>query len=100
MSNARKQSDFDIYRRLLQEAKPFWLNIAGLFVLSLLTMPLTLLNPWPLKIVVDSALGTHELPAWFAWIFPAGTQRTDMVVLVAIAGLLVVIAFVKQLLDL
>ena len=100
MSNARKQSDLAIYRRLLLEARPFWLNIAGLFTLSLLATPLTLLNPLPLKIVLDSVLGTHELPAWLAWIFPAGTQRTDVIVLAAIAGLLVAIALLKQILDL
>ena len=100
MSNARKQSDLAIYRRLLLEARPFWLNIAGLFTLSLLATPLTLLNPLPLKIVLDSVLGTHELPAWLVWIFPAGTQRTDVIVLAAIAGLLVAIALLKQILDL
>jgi len=92
MSNARKHSDFAIYRRLLLEAKPFWPNIAGLFVLSLLATPLTLLNPLPLKIIVDSVLGAHELPAWLAWIFPAGTHRTDFIVLAVVAGSLVVIA--------
>lgn len=100
MSNARKQSDLAIYRRLLLEAKPFWPNIAGLFALSLLATPLTLLNPLPLKIVVDSVLGAHELPAWLAWIFPAGTQRTDFIVLAVVAGSLVVIALFKQILDL
>ena len=100
MSNARKHSDFAIYRRLLLEAKPFWPNIGGLFVLSLLATPLTLLNPLPLKIIVDSVLGTHELPAWLAWIFPAGTHRTDFIVLAVIAGSLVVVALLKQILDL
>jgi ATP-binding cassette subfamily B protein len=100
MSNARKHSDLAIYRRLLLEAKPFWPNIAGLFALSLLATPLTLLNPLPLKIIVDSVLGAHELPAWLAWIFPAGTHRTDFIVLAVVAGSLVVIALLKQILDL
>ena len=100
MSSARKQSDFALYRRLLLEARPFWPHIAGLFALSVLATPLTLLNPLPLKIVVDSALGTHELPAWLASLLPAGTQRTDVRVLAVVAGLLVAIALVKQLLDL
>ncbi|HXI71490.1 MAG TPA: ABC transporter ATP-binding protein [Verrucomicrobiae bacterium] len=100
MSNTRKHSDFAIYRRLLLEAKPFWPNIAGLFALSLLATPLTLLNPLPLKIVVDSVLGAHELPAWLAWVFPAGTHRTDFIVLAVVAGTLVVIALLKQVLDL
>jgi len=100
MSNQRKHSDFAIYRRLLLEAKPFWPNIAGLFALSLLATPLTLLNPLPLKIVVDSVLGAHPIPAWLAWIFPVGTHRTDFIVLAVVAGMLVVIALLKQVLDL
>jgi ATP-binding cassette, subfamily B, bacterial len=100
MNNTRKNSDLAIYRRLLLEAKPFWLNIAALFALSLVATPLTLLNPLPLKIVVDSVLGTHELPAWLVWVFPTGTQRTDLIVLAVITGILVAIALLKQVLDL
>jgi ATP-binding cassette subfamily B protein len=100
MSHPRKHSDLAIYRRLLLEARPFWPNIAGLFALSLLATPLTLLSPLPLKIVVDSVLGAHPLPAWLAWVFPADTQRTDFIVLAAVAGSLVVIALLKQIFDL
>jgi ATP-binding cassette subfamily B protein len=100
MNVKRRQTDLGIYRRLLLEAKPFWPSIAGLFALSLIETPLTLLNPLPLKIVVDSVLGAHELPAWLARIFPAGTQRTDFIVLAVLAGSLVVIALLKQTFDL
>jgi ATP-binding cassette, subfamily B, bacterial len=100
MSVTRKQSDLALYRRLLLEARPFWPHIAGLFVLSLLATPLTLLNPLPLKIVVDSVLGSYELPAWLARLFPAGTQRTDLIVIAVVAGMLIAIALAKQLLDL
>lgn len=100
MSQARKQSDFALYRRLLLEARAFWPHIAGLFALSLLATPLTLLNPLPLKIVLDSVLGAQELPAWLAWFFPPSTQRTDLIVLVGVAGMLVAVALLKQTLDL
>lgn len=100
MSRVRKQSDFALYRRLLLEARAFWPHIGGLFALSLLATPLTLLNPLPLKIVLDSVLGAHELPAWLAWFFPPSTQRTDLIVLVGVAGMLVAVALLKQTLDL
>ena len=99
MSKGRRQSDLTLYGRLLREARPFWPHIAGLFVLSLLTTPLTLLNPLPLKIVVDSVVGTHELPGWLAGCLPAGTPRADWRVAAAVAGLLVLIALLKLLLD-
>jgi hypothetical protein len=100
MNPARKHSDFALYRRLMVEARPFWWHIAGLFALSLLATPLTLLNPLPLKIVVDSVLGPHELPAWLARLFPAGVQRTDVIVIAVVAGMLIAVALAKQLLDL
>ena len=100
MSFKREQSDLAIYKRLLLEAKPFWPNICGLFALSLLAIPLTLLTPIPLMIVADSVLGDHELPAWMAWIFPAGTPHGSTVVLASVAGMLVAIALIRQLLEL
>jgi len=38
--------------------------------LSVLSLPLTLLYPLPLKIVVDSVLGTQPLPAWLVKTVP------------------------------
>jgi ATP-binding cassette subfamily B protein len=100
MSAKRKQSDLALYRRLLFEARLYWPHIAGLFALALASTPLTLLSPLPLKIVVDSVLGPHELPAWLAWVFPASTQRSDWSVVLLVAGLIIFLALAKQLLDL
>jgi ATP-binding cassette subfamily B protein len=100
MTGDHRQSDLAIYRRVLLEARPFWGHIAVLFVLSLIDIPLTLLNPLPLKLVVDSVLGERPLPAWLAWVFAPGTAPSAAVVLVGVVGLLVIIAFAKQLHDL
>jgi len=59
-------------------------------VLSLLSLPLTLLYPLPLKIVVDSALGGKPLPAFLTAIIPAAPQDA---VLLAV-GLVLAIAVV------
>ena len=45
------------YQRLLRQARPYWLHIAGILLLDLLSTPLALLTPLPLKIAVDSVLG-------------------------------------------
>lgn len=100
MSVVRRQSDLALYRRLLREARPFWPHIAGLFVLGLLATPLTLVGPLPLKIVVDSVVGAQDLPAWLAWCLPDGTPRSDWRVVAVVAGFIVAIALLKQLLDL
>jgi len=100
MSVTRKYTDREIYRRLFLEAQPYWPHIAGLFCLSLLSAPLTLLNPLPLKLVVDCILGSHALPAVLAALLPAGTSPTTLAALALVAGLFVFIALVKHLSDL
>ena len=100
MSAPRRHSDLALYRRLLLEARPFWRHIAGLFALSLLSAPLMLLNPLPLKIAVDSVLGSHALPPWFTWLVPTNAPRSDWKVMALVAGMVIAIALTKQLLDL
>jgi ATP-binding cassette, subfamily B, bacterial len=97
---ARKLSDFALYRRLLREARAFWPHIGALFLLSVLAAPLTLLTPLPLKVVVDSILGTHPLPGWLLAVLPDGAVRTGGAALLAVAVFVVLLAFLKQLLDL
>src|SRR6266498_2683524 len=55
-------NDFPLYRRLLDETRPYRLHIVGVFVLSLLASPLALLTPVPLKVAVDSVLDSHPVP--------------------------------------
>src|SRR2546427_8489453 len=55
-------SDVLVVRRLLGEARPSWPLIGALFLLSLLSSPLALLMPLPLKIAVDSVIGSPSLP--------------------------------------
>ena len=97
---ARQHSDFALYRRLLRESRAFWPHIGALFILSVLAAPLTLLTPLPLKVVVDSILGAQPLPGWLLAVLPDGVERTGMAALLAVAAFLVVLAFIKQLLDL
>jgi ATP-binding cassette, subfamily B, bacterial len=100
MSDHRKLSDVALYRRLMSEARPFWPHVAGLFALSLLNAPLTLLSPLPLKIAVDSALGSHQLPGWLAAFLPAGTRGSDLSVVISVAALIVLLALAKHVVDL
>ena len=64
-----------LYRRLLQQARPYWPHIAGIFLLSLLSPPLMLLTPLPLKIVVDSVIGADPVPGFLAALLPAAATR-------------------------
>jgi ATP-binding cassette, subfamily B, bacterial len=52
-----------IHFRVLAQTRSCWPHLAAISVLGLLSLPLILLYPIPLKIVVDSALGQQPLPA-------------------------------------
>ena len=89
--------DASLYRRLLLQARPYWLHLAGAFGLGLLASPLALLNPVPLKIVVDSVLGGHPLPAFLQPLLPEAAARSPAAILLIAIGLLVVLAVLSQL---
>ena len=56
--------------RVLLESRSCWPHLIGIAGLSVLSLPLTLLYPLPLKIVVDSVLGTQPLPHWLVKTVP------------------------------
>jgi ATP-binding cassette, subfamily B, bacterial len=89
--------DVVLYRRLLQEARPYWFHLAGVFGLGLLASPVALLTPMPLKIAVDSALGGHPLPAFLQPFFPETAAQSPTVILLFAMGLLVAVAALGQL---
>src|SRR5207245_2327027 len=68
--------DVGLYGRLLRQARPYWLHIAALFALGLLASPIALLNPVPLRIVVDSVLGSRPLPPFLRVLLPAALDWT------------------------
>jgi len=63
-----------LFRRLWQQARPCWRGILGIFLLSLLSPPLALLTPLPLKIAVDNVLDHHPLPRLVAALLPDRLQ--------------------------
>ncbi len=90
----RAASDWALMRRLLGEARPYALHIVALFAIGLLATPLALLAPLPLKIAVDSALGSHPIPRAL-WL-PGVPTSPEAALTLAIA-LLVATALMKQL---
>jgi ATP-binding cassette subfamily B protein len=87
--------DLILYRRLLRQARPFGIHIAGFVLLSLLASPLSLLRPLPLLIVVDSGIGSHPLPAALRVFLPVTLSHPSALLLAA--ALLVAITFASQL---
>jgi len=90
-------SDFTLYRRLLRQARPYWPHLAVLFALSLLATPVALLAPLPLKLVVDSVLGSRPFPHILAVWFP-GAGGSPAAGLALAIGLLITVTLLSQLL--
>jgi len=104
MSPGAPARDLGLYGRLLVEARPYWPHIAGLLLLNLLSVPLALAAPLPLKIVVDNVLGSHALPASLAWIVPETAGSTGALMLaigltLALAGVVLIRGFAASALD-
>ena len=83
--------------RLYQEVRPYCWHLAALFLVGLLGAPLSLLTPVPLKIAVDSVIGTHPLPRYLDVILPAAVKTSQGALLALAAILVVVLAFLNQL---
>src|SRR5216117_1201177 len=90
-------SEFALYGRLLRQARPYWLHLAVLFGVGLLASPIALLNPVPLKIAVDSVLGTRTLPHFIYALLPATVVGSASALLAVAVGLLLAVAALGQL---
>src|SRR5437667_6584216 len=93
-------SNLVLYRRLGQQARPYWCQFLGILLLSLLSPPLALLAPLPLKIAVDNVVHSHPLPRFLdAWLPEAMKQSPQALLLFAVL-LLVGVSVATELGDL
>ncbi len=83
--------------RLLRQIRPRAGPIAALVLLSLLSTPLALLMPLPLKIAVDGLVGTPQLPGFLRDILPDSVGHSAVSILAVAGGLLIAIALLDQL---
>jgi ATP-binding cassette, subfamily B, bacterial len=91
---------FTLYRRLVAYSSPYWPQILGVLLLQLLSAPLALLAPLPLKIAVDTVLGSRPLPGWLRTVVPEGVQASPGALLGLAAGLLLLTTLLGSLQDL
>jgi len=76
--------------RVFGYLRPHWRLAAGSIALTVLSSLVSLLAPWPLKILVDNVLDPHPLPATLAWLLgPLAGQRSQLLVVAVSAGLVV-----------
>ena len=54
-------------RLVLELIRPYRRRLTIVFVAMLVEIGTGLAAPWPLKLVIDDALGNHHLPHWLEW---------------------------------
>jgi ATP-binding cassette, subfamily B, bacterial len=92
-----RASQQTLSRRLLHQVWPYWPYIAGIFLLDLVAMPLALLGPVPLKIAVDTVVGSQPLLPLLRGLLPDPETHAKLLLLGVAAGLLVCIVFLTHL---
>ncbi len=89
-------SGLAIYRRVWAQLRLFRLHLAGMLLLGFAAMPLALLTPLPLKIAVDSVLGSQALPAVLERLVPDALSASAHGRLLLCVGLVVAIALLGK----
>jgi ATP-binding cassette subfamily B protein len=77
--------------------RPYWWHLAGIALLSLLSAPLALLLPVPLKLAVDSVIGADPVPDFLAPLVPGVATSPGTNVLLLAVGMLVLVALLQHL---
>ncbi len=73
---------------------PHWKFLLLGLIASMLTGLTELLHPWPLKIVIDSVIGSKPMPEWFSVFTPLVGISTPFAILNVMALLLLVAAII------
>ena len=95
MSNT-DHSDLKLVKRLLEQSRPYRIQIIFILFLSLLATPLALLTPIPLKIAIDNVIGAKPIPGYLYAIIPDFFRSSKLGLLGLAAALQVVIIALIQ----
>ena len=97
MTDKKKHNHSKLYRRLFFEIRPYFFHLAGILLITLISTPLALLTPLPLKIAVDSIMGSHPLPSLFQRMVPDALAHSSDAILIFVIILTVTVALLSGL---
>jgi subfamily B ATP-binding cassette protein MsbA len=58
--------------------RPYRVWVIVVFAAMMVETLASLAAPWPLKVILDNALGHHPLPEWLAWVHTLGIDGDTM----------------------
>src|SRR5215467_7705458 len=77
---------------VLDLIRPYRAWLVIVFAAMLVETAMSLTGPWPLKVVIDNVLGSHQLPDWLRWIDDLGLSQSKLGLAAIAAAALVLIA--------
>jgi ATP-binding cassette, subfamily B, bacterial len=92
-----RASQQTLSRRLLHQVRPYSSHIVCILLIDLVATPLSLLSPVPLKIVVDTVIGSQPLPPLLDALLPNSVIDSQLLLLSVATVLQVLIVFFNQL---
>ena len=88
----RETQAMNILRLILPYLRPHWRLAGGTMVLTLLGALSSILAPWPMKLLIDSVLGSEPLPGILSGVLdPIANDRYGLLIFVVLAGLFLTI---------
>jgi len=85
-----------LYPRLASLASPVRWYLLAILALNLVSTPIALLGPLPLKIAVDSIFGQQAIPTWLSAILPDSATASISGKLAVVTGLLLSISAIAS----
>jgi len=88
--------------RVFADLRPYSWSIFVVLIVSLSAIPITLITPLPIKLMVDSVLGSQPISGFLSLLAPGGSQSSKDYVLLLAIGILVgstVLTYLQNLLN-
>jgi len=92
-----KYTSFQLIKRVIQYARPYWIHLIGIFILTLIASPIALLKPYALKILIDSGFGSQEMPVFITIFFAENFYFSFYNIILTAALFYVIIALIENL---
>ncbi|MBW4459954.1 MAG: ABC transporter ATP-binding protein/permease [Nodosilinea sp. WJT8-NPBG4] len=80
--------------RLSQYAQPYWGGLGAILALTLTTIGINVLKPWPLKLIIDNVIDNKPWPSSLAWFqhMPSAESTTSQLAWLAGSTVLIFLA--------
>jgi len=97
VNKERSKNDRLLLCKIMAQTRCYRMHFGLILLLNLLSTPLALLTPVPLKIAVDHVIDERPLPNWFSALLPESLTASSVGVLGVATGMLLLIALLQNL---